>query len=563
VRPHILTVSVEEFFHAGAFRGAVHRKHWDRFESRLGDSLDQVLNQLRRFNQTATFFVLGCVAHSYPDLVGRILEDGHEVASSSYWPRTLEGMLPAEFREDLARTRDALRAAGAADVRGFRASRGWMRRDDLWALDILAEEGYAYDSSLSPILRRFPGEPERYRIHTHRTASGLTIDEFPISTIGILGVRLAFTGGNWVRQFPHTLLRRVVSSRDRRARQPMVFYFMPWELDRDQPHLAGLSWLTRVRHYRNLAKTRWVFEDHFRTYRFQSIGEYLGLVRAVPAVPAEAPAWRPAGGVRTDAPSTPQEAGEPVTLVVPLFNEDQNVGYLLRTLCDFRQRLAGRYRVHLVLVDDGSSDGTWAALTSKFGGVPDCRLIRHPSNRGVAAAILTGIEGAPTEVVCSIDCDCSYDPSCLAEMIPLIDGADLVTASPYHPEGRVLNVPSWRLFLSKTLSRLYSAVLRDRLHTFTSCCRVYRKPAVAGLSVSAGGFLGVAETLIRLKLNGARVVEHPATLESRLLGESKMKILRTMWGHLGLLGELAFRETRVKGRAALARSRRRARRVVS
>jgi polysaccharide deacetylase family protein (PEP-CTERM system associated) len=543
--PHVLTVSVEEYFHAGSFTGAVQHKHWARFESRLEDSLDQVLNLMSRFSQSATFFVLGCVAHSHPDLVARILADGHEVASSSYWPRSLHGMLPEEFREDLARTREALRAAGARSIKGFRASRGWLRRDDLWALDVLAEEGYAYDSSMNPALRRFPGEPGRYRIHTHRTGSGLAITELPVSTVGILGCRLAISGGNWVRQFPHTVLSRVVAARSRRSHEPLVFYFMPWEMDRGQPHLAGLSRLTQVRHYRNLAKTRWVFEDYFRKYRFQSIGSYLGLPRELPSDSRAAPERQTVGAIAT-APA--QAAGEPVTLVVPLFNEEQNVGYLQRTLTDLRQRLSGRYRVHLVLVDDASRDGTWKQLHEKFGSMPDCQLMRQPGNTGVAAAILAGIQQAPTEIVCSIDCDCSYDPYCLAEMIPLIRDADLVTASPYHPAGHVLNVPRWRLFLSKRLSYLYSLVLRDRLHTFTSCCRVYRKNVVSGLQLSQGGFLGVAETLIRLKLNGARVVEHPATLESRLLGESKMKILRTMWGHLGLLYELAIR--RAKGSKA-------------
>jgi len=116
----------------------------------------------------------------------------------------------------------------------------------------------------------------------------------------------------------------------------------------------------------------------------------------------------------------------------------------------------------------------------------------------------------------------------------------MVTASPYHPDGQVLNVPEWRLFLSKSLSRMYSAVLRERFHTYTSCCRVVRKSAVAGLELRHGGFLGPAEMLIGLKLRGGRIVEYPATLESRLFGESKMKIARTIWGHLKLLNELAL-----------------------
>ena len=151
---------------------------------------------------------------------------------------------------------------------------------------------------------------------------------------------------------------------------------------------------------------------------------------------------------------------------------------------------------------------------------------------------MTGIREARTEVVCSIDCDCSYDPAVLEAMLPLADKADMVTASPYHPLGRVRNVPEWRLFLSKSLSRLYSAVLRERIFTYTSCCRVYRRSRMLPLELRNGGFLGTAEMLIRLKAAGGRIAEVPATLESRLLGESKMKIARTIRGHLGLLAGL-------------------------
>jgi len=177
-------------------------------------------------------------------------------------------------------------------------------------------------------------------------------------------------------------------------------------------------------------------------------------------------------------------------------------------------------------------------LAREFGNASDCRIVHHDKNRGVAAAIMTGIREAQTEIVCSIDCDCSYDPAVLESMLPLAASADLVTASPYHPHGRVRNVPGWRLFLSKSLSRLYSGVLGERIFTYTSCCRVYRRSRMLPLSLVHGGFLGTAEMLIRTKLAGGRIAEVPATLESRLLGESKMKVARTIRGHLGLLAGL-------------------------
>jgi hypothetical protein len=164
---------------------------------------------------------------------------------------------------------------------------------------------------------------------------------------------------------------------------------------------------------------------------------------------------------------------------------------------------------------------------------------------------LTGLRHAGTEIVCSIDCDCSYDPHDLANMIPLLrDGVALVTASPYHPEGRVHNVPAWRLVLSKSLSRMYRIVLRQPLHTYTSCFRVYRRSVLIGIQPERGGFLGIAELIGRLALSGAEIVEHPATLEVRVLGHSKMKILQTIWGHLGLITSLAWRRVTQRARVA-------------
>jgi hypothetical protein len=154
---------------------------------------------------------------------------------------------------------------------------------------------------------------------------------------------------------------------------------------------------------------------------------------------------------------------------------------------------------------------------------------------------LTGLEAAETDVVCSIDCDCTYDPHQLEQLIPLLDNdVDMVTASPYHKDGVVRNVPRWRLFLSRSLSRLYRVVLNHRLATYTSCFRVYRRSALEGFVLREGGFLGVAEMIGRLDLGGGRIVECPAVLEVRLLGHSKMKTMRTIFGHLRLLLRLGY-----------------------
>jgi hypothetical protein len=337
-------------------------------------------------------------------------------------------------------------------------------------------------------------------------------------------------------------MRRAVSSAERRSDTPLVMYFHVWELDPDQPRIQAAPYLERVRQYRNLDKMPGIIRHYLQRYAFTSVSDYLGLPRRQEALDAhrEAPRAREAdlaiiGEDRTSG-ETVGRTRTPVSIVVPCFNEELILPYLANTLRSVEATLARDYEPRFIFVDDGSSDGTWESLRAIFGGRPNFVLLRHDVNRGVAAAILTGVRRARTAVVCSIDCDCTYDPHQLQSMIPMLkDDVDMVTASPYHPDGGVRNVPTWRLFLSKRLSSLYRAVLGEKLHTYTSCFRIYRKSAVERLEVREDGFLGVAEMLGLVALEGGRIAECPAVLEVRLLGRSKMRVVKTMAGHLHLL----------------------------
>lgn len=234
-----------------------------------------------------------------------------------------------------------------------------------------------------------------------------------------------------------------------------------------------------------------------------------------------------------------EERKTSLTIVVPCFNEEPVLTYLRDTLCSIQQSLSRNYDVHVIIVDDGSNDGTRPLLQRLLQLEPNCQLVLHRSNLGVAAAILTGIRAAETEIVCSIDCDCSYDPHELERLVPMLTpGVDLVTGSPYHPLGKVRDVPRWRLTLSKVASSLYRRVLRNKLYTYTSCFRVYRRSAILNLDLKQNGFLGIAELIVKLDLQGSVIVECPASLEGRVSGTSKMKIIRVIAGHLCLLSQL-------------------------
>ena len=536
----LLTIGVEDYYQVGSFEGLIQKEHWYRFETRIARNTTKALDLLEASGVRATFFVLGWVADAMPEVVREIVRRGHEVASGGYWHRTIRQMSPAEFRDDLRRSKEALERAAGARVFGHRVPH-FLRPADLWALDAVADEGYTYDSSVRPLRRHFAAEPWRHAVHK-RSAGGRALWEIPPSAVTLGGLALPVAGGNYFRQLPHTLVKPLVRLWHRRHTAPFVMYFHVWELDPEQPTLNTGSLLTRIRHYRNLDKMEWILADYFRRSQVLGIAEYLGLDPSPviqPATPVAAPVA--AQAVRTPARlASVRKRRVPVTIVIPCFNEETSLEYLANTLRSVRVWLGRDYDLAFVCVDDASTDGTWDLLHRLFGSRSDTTILRHDRNRGVAAAILTGLRAAGTEIVCSIDCDCTYDPHGLAEMIPrLAAGVDLVTASPYHPRGQVLNVPAWRLALSRSASRLYRLVLRQKLHTYTSCFRVYRRRALAGLAVSEDGFLGVAEMLARLDLQGSVVVEHPTTLEVRLLGQSKMKTLRSIAGHLRLLARLA------------------------
>lgn len=545
-RQHILTVAVEDWFQVGSFGRLIEQEQWYRFETRIERNTQRTFELLDEYDAKATFFVLGWVAEQMPELVAEITARGHEVASLGYHHRTIKGVSRDEFREDLLRAQEAIESASGQKLLGYRIADQWLTPKDLWVLDVLAEEGYAYDSSILPMLNRFSDEAYRRFVHRQSTPFG-SILEVPPSSTRFMGCCLPIAGGNWFRQLPHTLLKKAVQNWDEQYADPFVMYFHIWELDPDQPRISAADRLSRIRHYRNLDKMQWVMEDHLAKYNFGTVADRLGLetpdVERVtsPVAKVESCDVRttPTPESKPSALDSRPSALQPVSIVIPCYNEEASLPYLGRTLDKLDAELSDRYEAKFILVDDRSSDSTWEIMNSVFGDKPNFKLVQHEQNSGVSAAILTGIRNSDTKLVCSMDCDCSYDPLEFSRMLPLMtDDVDLVTASPYHPEGRVKNVPGWRLLLSKGLSTIYRIVLPQKLHTWTSCFRVYRKSAIEKLSLHEAGFLGTAELVGQLSLNDSTIVEHPATLEVRIFGESKMKTFHTIAGHLRLVKQL-------------------------
>ncbi len=537
-RRHILSVVLEDYCHVASVRRVVPPGYWHRFESRVQHNTLFTLDLLDEMGIKATFFALGWIADHQPDVIKEVVRRGHEIASKGYFHRPISQMSPEEFREDAVRSRNALERAGETEVRGYRIATDWFTRKDLWALDILCQEGFRYDTSIRVLGTEFADEPFRRFPHLHKFELS-EIWEIPLSSWKFGPFYVPFSGGNYVRQLPDRFVRKAVADWDRTIPAPLFFYFHIWELDPDQPRITAAARLQRVRHYRNLDVMLERVRYYLSTYQFSSVAEYLKLpaAKAVkPELVEEPPSASPAS---VSARPADREAPRPISVVVPCYNEEATLGYLANTLKSFSESVAEEYDVSYVLVDDGSKDRTWERLNEIFGDRADSSLVRHSRNRGVAAATLTGIVNANTEIVCAIDCDGTYDPSQLRDMVPMLTpGFDLITASPYHELGGVINAPGWRLFLSRGLSALYRLVLHNKLATYTSCFRVYRASAVKNITLRYDGFVGITEILSQLDMNGRGVAECPAVMEVRLLGHSKMRNLKTIRGHLALLAHL-------------------------
>ena len=374
-------------------------------------------------------------------------------------------------------------------------------------------------------------------LHIKFTQTAKRSGNFRIRRAISASVLLPISGGNYFRQIPYTLMRHAVKDWTEKYEEPFVMYFHVWELDSEQPRINAATTYNRIRHYRKLDKMEWIIKENLQKYHFCDAAEFLGLKDEIRVESRES---RVESKITTfQKPKTKDQ--KPITIVIPCYNEEASLPYLANTLRSVETNLSEKgFQSNFVFVDDQSKDETFEKLNELFGKKENVRIIRHKENQGVAAGIMTGMKAAETEIVCSMDCDCTYDPHELENMLPLLTGdVDLVTASPYHARGGVRNVPGWRLFLSKGASWLYRRALHSKLDTYTSCFRVYRRSSFVDLDLQEKGFLGVAEMLGRLDLKGGKIVEYPAILEVRLFGFSKMKTARTIFGHLKLLSKLS------------------------
>jgi polysaccharide deacetylase family protein (PEP-CTERM system associated) len=250
-----LSCDVEDWFQVGAFETVIAKSEWDNLPQRVERNADAVLALFAEAGVKGTFFTLGWVAERYPALIRRIAEAGHEVASHGWDHDRVFTLTPDQFRADLRRAHQAIEAAAGVAPRGYRAPSFSIDKRTPWAHPILAEERYAYSSSVAPIAHDHYGWPEASRF-AFRPVEGAGLIELPVTTVDVAGRRLAAGGGGFFRLLPYAFSSWAIRRVNTAEQRPAVFYFHPWEIDPGQPRVPNAPLKSRLRHYSRLSAMR-------------------------------------------------------------------------------------------------------------------------------------------------------------------------------------------------------------------------------------------------------------------------------------------------------------------
>ncbi|MDU0356382.1 DUF3473 domain-containing protein [Paraglaciecola aquimarina] len=265
-----MTVDVEDFFHVSAFESVISPDDWHKFMPRVDRNTKRLLDLFEQHNASATFFVLGWVADKYPELIKEISARGHEVASHGFSHRRATEQTPKEFREDVIRSKALLEDLTNKEVVGYRAPSFSIGYDNEWAFNELSDIGFKYSSSTYPVKHDLYGVPEWPRF-CHQRKEGII--EIPISTISRSTGNTGIGGGGFFRLYPYWLSKQRIDKYLQEESQPYNFYFHPWEIDPDQPRVAGAGLKSKFRHYVNLSKMENKLIRLLNDYKWQSFSD--------------------------------------------------------------------------------------------------------------------------------------------------------------------------------------------------------------------------------------------------------------------------------------------------
>jgi len=265
-----MSIDVEDYFHVSVFDGIVPRAAWADMESRVVRNTERLLDIFDEYETRSTFFVLGWVGERFPELVKLIASRGHEVASHGYAHRLVYDQTRAAFRDDVRRAKQLLEDACGRQVIGYRAPSYSITPRSLWALDVLIEEGYQYDSSIFPIRHDRYGIPVSGRRPYRIDRAGGSLVEVPGSTTQLGTLNLPVAGGGYFRILPYWWTRWGIARVNDLEQRPAIFYLHPWEIDPEQPRLKA-GRLSQFRHYRNLRETEQRLRQLLQDFRFDTM----------------------------------------------------------------------------------------------------------------------------------------------------------------------------------------------------------------------------------------------------------------------------------------------------
>ncbi len=265
-----MTVDVEDYFQVSAFERHIARDSWDKLPCRVERNTNRVLELFADHGVRATFFTLGWVAERYPCLIRHIVDAGHELACHGYNHVRVTEQTPVEFSTDVKQAKQLLEDISGCPVLGYRAASYSIGAKNLWALQVLAELGFQYSSSIYPVKHDLYGMPEAPRFR-FRPVGAEDLQEFPITTVRFGGRNFPCGGGGYFRLLPYGVSRWAIARVNASERQSCIFYFHPWEIDPDQPRQKGISAKTRLRHYLNLSRMERRLDRLLRDFRWDTM----------------------------------------------------------------------------------------------------------------------------------------------------------------------------------------------------------------------------------------------------------------------------------------------------
>jgi polysaccharide deacetylase family protein (PEP-CTERM system associated) len=279
-----MTVDVEDYFQVQAFTHCVEKSSWEHRPSRVEANVDRILGLFDDAGIKATFFTLGWIAVRHPEMVRRIVQAGHELASHG-WDHTRADAQGADaFRADIRQARQVLEDTGGVPVVGYRAATFSIGASNGWAFRVLQEEGHFYSSSVNPIAHDLYGMPEAPR--TPFRPDGCQMWEIPMTTVRLFGRNWPCSGGGYFRLLPSALYNAGLARINAHENRPGIFYFHPWEIDPGQPRISGCGWKSRLRHYTNLGRMETDLKTVLRRFAWDRMDRVFGDLISMPAPPS-------------------------------------------------------------------------------------------------------------------------------------------------------------------------------------------------------------------------------------------------------------------------------------